>query len=679
MKSLPFLTDLNKLRILIKTDSLNRINLFSMQKTALIFFLFMVFPLGFVSAQETEFHRPEFGKQLELIFKNLNFSIPQADLKENRNLSDTTGIISNSIIYRTGEADSGKEGYYYWNGKSWSSFIKKEKNPELLVVWELDKKQIRYPDIDGSMLVFGIGGMEHAEFVRLKSDEKTLVYRDLKGEEVLISLEEFLNTDEKIKTWIRDGEKISFYDNGKLEQVFFNRVPRIFQAPAAPEDFAFVSWAPVNVPMIPSLAENSKEDLNETKTESSEKSQAVIEKSPAKKVREGREIKTIEDNEDGTFTITYTDGSRFTSLDLKNPQVDEKRELLNVINNNDGTFTAMFTDGSSLSSQELGDFYNFEGYAKGEEPEVDLVIDNGDGTYDVILSNGVELNSFDFTALTNPKRSRNEDGRGILSIENNTDGTYNVTFTDGTEINSKDLSDLDEYIQSSQPAEEKNKAEAVTELAESEEKSSEKTQNPSEVSQEIKIDKMIENEDGSFEISLTDGTWILTHPVPTGEEELHEKRIEEIIDNTDGTYTVVLSGGISLASVSSKSGATQMETPKTAEAAETPEKVSSESETKERTVEEIYGSNVPKEEVPMIDKEEVEEMEKTEAASSGSDLNSESEVDSVSSPVSSQAEIIVRKQREEIEALKRREKEKEEEIQEMKDRLKRLEELFDDE
>lgn len=664
-----------------------------MQKAVLIFLLFMVFPMCFLSAQETEFHRPEFDKQLELIFKNLNFAIPQADLKENRNLSDTTGIISNSIVYRTAEADSEKEGYYYWNGKSWSSFMKKEKNPELLVVWELDKKQIRYPDIDGSILVFGVGGMEHTEFVRLKSDEKTLVYRDLKGEEVLISLEEFLNTDERIKTWIRDGEKISFYDNGKLEHVFFNRVPRIFQASAAPENFASVSWAPVNVPMIPSLAENSKENSNETKVEVAEQSQAIIEKSPAKKVREGREIKTIEDNEDGTFTITYTDGSRFTSLDLKNPQVDERRELLNIINNNDGTFTAMFTDGTSLSSQELGDFYNFEGYVKGEEPEVDLVIDNGDGTYDVILSNGVELNSIDFTALTNPKHSQNEDGRGILSIVNNTDGTYNVTFTDGTEINSKDLSDLDEHIQSSQPTEEANEAVATTELAESEEKSSENVADPLERSQEVKINNIIENEDGSFEISLTDGTWILTNPLPTGGEALQEKRIEEIIDNTDGTYTVVLSGGISLASASSKSGAAQIENSKTADASavleagsevtETPENkeanVASESETKENTVDEISESYVPKEEVSMIDKEEAEKIEEAETTSSGSDLNFESEVDSISSPVGTQAEIIVRKQREEIEALKRREKEKEEEMQEMKDRLKRLEELFGDE
>lgn len=657
----------------------------------------MLFSMGIFFGQELEFNRPDILSQTRLIFDKAGIDIPEVDLVENISLSDTTGIISNSIVFHSQSNPKLNPGYYYWSDDMWNPLIEHSKGYELLVLWELDSNEFSYSDIDGSILTFGIGGIENAQFDQLKEDEKTLSYHTLGGKELDIDFNEVIHTEEMIKTFVLTQKNISFYNNGIRRRINFERAPKKQEVSVVPLSFHQVAVRPVELEIISGLnnfiADKREEAKDPVKEEMAEISQ------PTKKTREGHEIKSIEDNEDGTFTITYADGSRFTSLDLKNPKLDVERELVTVINNGDGTFTAMFSDGTSLSSKELHDFYNFEGYAAGDEPEVDVVIDNGDGTYDVIMTNGVELTSIDFTTLNKSKEEKLEEGRGILSVLNRDDGTFDVIFTDGTEINSNDLSDLKEYNISAFLPDEENEAVEDNETEDNEGDnlvgiSEENT----ETSKERGIQQIEAQDNGSSRVTLTDGT---TFSIPGLKQEDEavgpDPRIEELIDHADGTYTIILTGGITLSS---------LEIPNLTSAdAVSKESENDFSDTTDEDEEELESESViPEKELPG-EREEV--VIETEAVSNEEDrvhdkntsvMDSDKEENEVpiierverkkgktqtdSSEIQgkeeSYQERIIRIQREEIEALKKREEEKERELQEMNKRLKRLEELFDE-
>ncbi|WP_257671005.1 hypothetical protein, partial [Parapedobacter tibetensis] len=64
-------------------------------------------------------------------------------------------------------------------------------------------------------------------------------------------------------------------------------------------------------------------------------------------------------NGDGTFTITYTDGSTFTSSDLTGPAGADGQDgtdgvgVQSTVDNGDGTFTITYTDGSTFTTSDL--------------------------------------------------------------------------------------------------------------------------------------------------------------------------------------------------------------------------------------------------------------------------------------------------------------------------------------
>ena len=64
-------------------------------------------------------------------------------------------------------------------------------------------------------------------------------------------------------------------------------------------------------------------------------------------------------NGDGTFTITYSDGTSFTSSDLTGPKGADGKNgvngvgVTNTVNNGDGTFTINYSDGTSFTSSDL--------------------------------------------------------------------------------------------------------------------------------------------------------------------------------------------------------------------------------------------------------------------------------------------------------------------------------------
>lgn len=606
---------------------------------------------GVIFAQEIEFSRPDVLSQMLLLFEKATIPIPEVDLTENISLSDSTDVISNSIVFHVQSGNKLSPGYYYWNNDMWNPLINSLKGYELLLLWDSDSHEFSYSDIDGSVLTIGIGGIENAEFNLLKKDEKTLMYTALGGKELVIDFNEVIGTDEVIKTFVLKKNIISFYDNGLLRQINFKRAPKKKEMSVIPSKLHLVTVKPVRPEMFKGSENINSEESGATDNLTKE----VAENSTVrKKVREGREIKSIEDNEDGTFTISYADGSRFTSLDLKNPKLDEKRELVNVINKGDGTFVALFSDGTSLSSKELYDVYNFEGYGEGDSPEVDVVIDNGDGTYDMILTNGMELRSINFAEITKP-HGPEEDGRGILSVMNRDDGTFDVIFTDGTEVNSKDLSDLEKDDLSAFLPEESIENVEVEEN-ENDELDSESIESI-ETGPKKEIRNIVKQEDGTSKIILTDGTVFSISNLNLKNEAADQPvDIEKLIENTDGTYTVVFADGMKLSSLDVYG----LETDSNNEKIEAQEAVSVEERQKGSNETNKKAAKVEDESPAILKENRKEPNGKTDPVGGAEEYR----------------ERIIRIQREEIEALKKREEEKERELNEMNQRLKRLEKLF---
>jgi len=64
----------------------------------------------------------------------------------------------------------------------------------------------------------------------------------------------------------------------------------------------------------------------------------------------GNGVDSTVDNDNGTFTITYTDGSTFTSADLRGA---DGNGILSTVDNGDGTFTFNYTNGSSFTTSNL--------------------------------------------------------------------------------------------------------------------------------------------------------------------------------------------------------------------------------------------------------------------------------------------------------------------------------------
>ncbi|GGE21616.1 DUF1566 domain-containing protein [Psychroflexus salis] len=135
---------------------------------------------------------------------------------------------------------------------------------------------------------------------------------------------------------------------------------------------------------------------------------------------DGVGITSTTDNNDGTFTLNFSDGSSFTTSDLTGPQGpigdpgndgidgedgDDGVGITSTTDNNDGTFTLNFSDGSSFTTSDLTGPQGPIG-APGNDG-----IDGEDG----------------------------DDGVGITSTTDNNDGTFTLNFSDGSSFTTSDL------------------------------------------------------------------------------------------------------------------------------------------------------------------------------------------------------------------------------------------------
>ncbi|WP_194428404.1 Lcl domain-containing protein [Psychroflexus planctonicus] len=135
---------------------------------------------------------------------------------------------------------------------------------------------------------------------------------------------------------------------------------------------------------------------------------------------DGVGITSTTDNNDGTFTLNFSDGSSFTTSDLTGPQGpigapgndgidgengDDGVGITSTTDNNDGTFTLNFSDGSSFTTSDL------------TGPQGPIGTPGNDG-----------LDGED-----------GEDGVGITSTTDNNDGTFTFNFSDGSSFTTSDL------------------------------------------------------------------------------------------------------------------------------------------------------------------------------------------------------------------------------------------------
>ncbi|TKS55409.1 hypothetical protein FCN74_11965, partial [Mesohalobacter halotolerans] len=205
---------------------------------------------------------------------------------------------------------------------------------------------------------------------------------------------------------------------------------------------------------------------------------------------------------DGTFTLNFSDGSSFTTADLTGPQgatgptgpqgpignpgndgVDGQDGqdgvgITSTTDNNDGTFTLNFSDGSTFTTSDLTGPQGATGPTGPTGPQGPIGIpgndgvdgqdgedgvgitsttDNNDGTFTLNFSDGSTFTTADLTGpqgatgptgpqgpIGNPGNDGvdgqdGQDGVGITSTTDNNDGTFTLNFSDGTSFTTADL------------------------------------------------------------------------------------------------------------------------------------------------------------------------------------------------------------------------------------------------
>ncbi|CDF77777.1 hypothetical protein BN863_650 [Formosa agariphila KMM 3901] len=199
---------------------------------------------------------------------------------------------------------------------------------------------------------------------------------------------------------------------------------------------------------------------------------------------DGVGIDSTTDNGDGTFTISYTDGTSFTTPDFTGPQGAQGIAgtdgtngtngaagadgvgIDSTTDNGDGTFTISYTDGTSFTTPDFTGPQGAQGIAGTDGTNgtngaagadgvgIDSTTDNGDGTFTILYTDGTSFTTPDFTgpqgaqgiAGTDGTDGTNgadgaagADGVGIDSTTNNGDGTFTISYTDGTSFTTPDF------------------------------------------------------------------------------------------------------------------------------------------------------------------------------------------------------------------------------------------------
>ena len=226
---------------------------------------------------------------------------------------------------------------------------------------------------------------------------------------------------------------------------------------------------------------------------------------------DGVGISSTTGNGDGTFTLTYTDGSSFTTADFRGAQgiqgdigpqgiqglkgdtgnagVDgvDGVGISSTTGNGDGTFTLTYTDGSSFTTADFRGAQGPQGIQgdigpqgiqglKGDTGDagadgvdgvdgvgISSTTGNGDGTFTLTYTDGSSFTTADFRGAQGVQGIQGDigpqgiqglkgdtgdagadgvdgvDGVGISSTTDNGDGTFTLTYTDGSSFTTADF------------------------------------------------------------------------------------------------------------------------------------------------------------------------------------------------------------------------------------------------
>ncbi len=153
---------------------------------------------------------------------------------------------------------------------------------------------------------------------------------------------------------------------------------------------------------------------------------------------DGNGISSTVDNGDGTFTITYTDNTTFTTSDFTGPTGDTGPQGPQGTTGAAGTIGTNGTNGSDGAD------------GKG----ISSTVDNGDGIFTITYTDNTTFTTSDFTGPTGDtgpqgttgaagtngtNGSDGADGNGISSTVDNGDGTFTITYTDNTTFTTSDF------------------------------------------------------------------------------------------------------------------------------------------------------------------------------------------------------------------------------------------------
>ena len=176
----------------------------------------------------------------------------------------------------------------------------------------------------------------------------------------------------------------------------------------------------------------------------------------------GNGISSTTDNGDGTFTLTYTDGSSFTTSNLTGPQGNTGAQGPQGVQGPQGLTGATGPQGLTGAQGPQG-ATGPQGLTGAQGPTgqngngIASTTDNGDGTFTFTYTDG---SSFTTSNLTGPQGAQGntgaigqqgiqgntgaqgpvgDDGNGIVSTIDNGDGTFTFTYTDGSSFTTSNL------------------------------------------------------------------------------------------------------------------------------------------------------------------------------------------------------------------------------------------------
>lgn len=175
----------------------------------------------------------------------------------------------------------------------------------------------------------------------------------------------------------------------------------------------------------------------------------------------GNGIETILDNGDGTTTIVLTNGDEYEIESLEGPEGPQGEAgpegpagpqgnpgpgITDIEDNGDGTLTITYGNGDVVQTSDLtgpqgpAGAQGAQGPAGPQGDGITDIEDNGDGTLTITYGSGATVTTSDLTGPQGPTGAtgatgaQGPQGDGIVDIEDNGDGTLDITYGNSGDV-----------------------------------------------------------------------------------------------------------------------------------------------------------------------------------------------------------------------------------------------------